>query len=183
MIKIRQYLCLKCFNNSGQNIIQWAKCFNTANLYTTYITSYSFSKESFTYSSVTETPKNVTYISGSRTFLYFRKLKLAASFNLSNYLMINLHRQNVRAGGGVSLFIHKSIDFQERKDLTISKNDSETLSIEITNKTRNIILSSVYRPLNFSIKEFKNSLKPIFDSIRRNKKDLYLVGDFNINVH
>ena len=97
--------------------------------------------------------------------------------------MINLHRQNVRAGGRVSLFIHKSIDFKERKDLTISKNDSETLSIEITNKTRNIILSSVYRPLNFSLKEFKNSLKPIFDNIRRNKKDLYLVGDFNINVH
>ena len=97
--------------------------------------------------------------------------------------MINLHRQNVRAGGSVSLFIHKSIDFQERKDLTISKNDSETLSIEITNKTRNIILSSVYRPLNSGLKEFKNFLKPIFDNIRRIKKDLYLVGDFNINVH
>ena len=97
--------------------------------------------------------------------------------------MINLHWQNVRAGGGVSLFIHKSIDFKERKDLAISKNDSETLSIEITNKTRNIILSSVYRPLNSGLKEFKNSLKPIFDNIRRIKKDLYLVGDFNINVH
>ena len=184
MIKIRQYLCLKYFKTSGENIIQWAKCFNTANLYTIYITSYIFSKENFTYSSVTETPKNVTYISERRTFIYFRKLKLAASFNLSNCLMINLHRQNVRAGGRVSLFIHKSIDFKERKDLTISKNDSETLSIEITNKTRNIILSSVYRPLNSSLKrEFKNSLKPIFDNILRNKKDLYLAGDFNINVH
>ena len=98
--------------------------------------------------------------------------------------MINLHRQNVRAGGRVSLFIHKSIDFKERKGLTISKNDSETLSIEITNKTRNIILSSVYRPLTSSLKrEFKNPLKPIFDNILKNKKDLYLVGDFNINVH
>ena len=97
--------------------------------------------------------------------------------------MINLHRQKDRTGGGVCVFIHESIDFNERKDFSISKNDSEILQIEFTNKTKNIILSSVYRSLSSSLKEFKNSLKPIFDNIRRNKKDLYLVGDFNINVH
>ena len=97
--------------------------------------------------------------------------------------MINLHQQNSQAGrGGVYIFIHESIDFKERKDLSISKNDSEILSIEITNKTKNIILSSVYRPPDSSLKEFKNSLKPIFDNIRRNNKDLYLVGDFNSSV-
>ena len=93
--------------------------------------------------------------------------------------MINLHRQNGRAGGGVCIFIHELIDFKERKDFSISKNDNEILSTEITNK---IILSSVYRPPDTSLKEFKNSLKPIFDDIRRNSKDLYLVGEFNINV-
>ena len=56
------------------------------------------------------------------------------------------------------------------------------LSIENTNKIKNINLSSVYRPPNTSLKEFKNSLKLIFDNIRRNIKDLYLFGDFNINV-
>ena len=60
--------------------------------------------------------------------------------------MINLHQQNGRAEGGVCIFIHESIKFKKKKDLTISKNDSEILSIEITNKTKNIILSSVYRP-------------------------------------
>ena len=44
------------------------------------------------------------------------------------------------------------------------------------------MLSLVYRPPNSSLKEFKNSLKPVFDNIRRNKKDLYLVGDFQIDV-
>ena len=98
--------------------------------------------------------------------------------------MINLHRQNGRAGGGVCIFIHESIDFKERKDFlkSISKTDSEILSIEITNKTKNIIFSSVYRPPDSSLKEFKSSLKPIFDNICRNNKDLYLVEDFNINV-
>ena len=97
--------------------------------------------------------------------------------------MINLHQQNSRAGrGGVYIFIHESIDFKERKHLSISKNDSEILSIKITTKTKNIILSSVYRPPDSSLKELKNSLKPVFDNIRRNNKDFYLVGYFNINV-
>ena len=56
------------------------------------------------------------------------------------------------------------------------------LSIEIANKTKNIILSSFYRPPDSTLKELKNYLKPIFDNIQRNNKDLYLVGDFNIKV-
>ena len=86
------------------------------------------------------------------------------------------------AEGGVYNFIHESIKLKKRKDISISKNDSEILSIEIANKTKNIILSSVYRPPVSNLKEFKNSLKPIFGNIRRNNKDLYLAGDFNINI-
>ena len=56
------------------------------------------------------------------------------------------------------------------------------LSIEIANKTKNIIFSSFYRLPDSTLKELKNYLKPIFDNIQRNNKDLYLVGDFNINV-
>ena len=59
--------------------------------------------------------------------------------------MVNLHRQNGRAGGSVCIFIHESIDIKEEKDLSISKNDIEILSIEILTKQENIILSSVYR--------------------------------------
>ena len=47
---------------------------------------------------------------------------------------------------------------------------------------QNIILSSVYRPPDSSVKELKSSLKLIFGNIRNNNKDLCLVGDFNINV-
>ena len=108
--------------------------------------------------------------------------KYEAIFNLSNHQIINLYRKNGGARGGVCIFIHELIDFKERKHLSISKNDSEILSIKITTKTKNIILSSVYRPPDSSLKELKNSLKPVFDNIRRNNKDFYLVGYFNINV-
>ena len=90
--------------------------------------------------------------------------------------------KNGRAGGGICIFIHESIDFKKRKDLSISKNGSEILSIEITNKAKIIFLSSVYWPSDSSLKEFKSSLKPIFDNVRRLDKELYLAGDFSINV-
>lgn len=96
--------------------------------------------------------------------------------------MINLHRQNGRAGGGVRIFIHESRGFKKRKDFIISKNDGELLSIELINITKNITLSSVYRSPNSSLKQLKSSLNPIFDNICRNNNDLNLVGDFNINV-
>ena len=57
--------------------------------------------------------------------------------------MISLHRKNGREGGDVCIFIHESINFKERKYWSISKNDTEILSIEITNKTKNIILSLI----------------------------------------
>ena len=40
--------------------------------------------------------------------------------------MINVHQQTT--GGGVGVFIHDSINFKERRDFSISKNDSEILS-------------------------------------------------------
>ena len=102
-------------------------------------------------------------ISLSKT--WFQDPKHAASFILSNCEMVNLHRQNGRAGGSVCIFIHESIDIKEEKDLSISKNDIEILSIEILTKQETSflvqsighILSSFYRSPNSSLKEFKNS--------------------------
>ena len=49
-------------------------------------------------------------------------------------------------------------------------------------RKQKISLSGVYRTPDFSLKELKNSLKPVFDSIRWGNKDLYLVVDYNISV-
>lgn len=62
--------------------------------------------------------------------------------------------------------------FKERKDSSFSNNDSILKLIKQKN-----ILSSVHRPHNSSLIEFKRSFKPIFDNICRNNKDLYLAGD------
>lgn len=64
--------------------------------------------------------------------------------------------RNCRAGRGVCIFIHESVDFKKRKLLSISNNDSEILSIENTNKTKNFGLSSVYSLPNSGLKEFES---------------------------
>ena len=86
------------------------------------------------------------------------------------------------ATGDICILIHESIYSKDRKDLSISNNNSEELFIEITNKTRSIILGLVYTPPVFSLKDIKISLKQTFDNIRCNSQYLYLMGDFNINV-
>ena len=50
--------------------------------------------------------------------------------------MINLHQQNGRTGRRVYIFIHDSVDFKVRKELSSCNNDSETFSMEITNKRK-----------------------------------------------
>ena len=55
---------------------------------------------------------------------------------MSNYEIINLHQQNDRTGGGVCIFIRKSVDFKERKNLSISNNDSEILLSNLLTKQK-----------------------------------------------
>ena len=59
---------------------------------------------------------------------------------------------------------------------------NETLTIEIMNKTtKNIIVSTCYRPPAAKIKPFKQHLIHIFEKLARENKKLFIVGDFNIN--
>lgn len=62
--------------------------------------------------------------------------KHAAKFNMSNYEIINLHQQNGRTVGGVCIFIRKFVDFKERKNLSISNNDSEILLSNLLTKQK-----------------------------------------------
>ena len=56
------------------------------------------------------------------------------------------------------------------------------LTIEIINqKTKNIIVSTCYRPPASKIKPFKKHLKSFFDKTKCHNKKMFIVGDFNIN--
>ena len=104
-------------------------------------------------------------------------------FQLPNYRVIHQIRNNNCNGGGVCIFIHESLNFKLRNDLSACDDNSEILSIEIINRTtKNIIINTIYRPPVGKIKPFKNTLKDILSKNSKSNKTRYLVGDLNLNV-
>ena len=104
-------------------------------------------------------------------------------FNIPNYSIIHQDRKNDKRGGGVCIYIHNSITYKERHDLSLCDDDSESHCVELIDKTsKNIIITTIYRPPNGKIKPLKNYLKNLFSKNMANNKLLYLVGDLNLNI-
>ena len=77
-------------------------------------------------------------------------------YELPNYQSIHQARGDCK-GGGVSIYIHKSLDFTVKPDLSINNNDIESLTIEIlSNKKRNALINALYRPPDGQIEPFEN---------------------------
>ena len=101
-------------------------------------------------------------------------------FNLQNYEMIRLDREGKR-GGGVAFYVHKHLQFKIRRDISLK--ESETLFIEIENsKGKNILVGLMYRPPNSNFDIYCEDLEICFNKLSRENKQLYLMGDFNIDL-
>ena len=87
--------------------------------------------------------------------------------------------------GGVGLYISKKYDFKPRTDLQIYKSKKiESIFIEIPNKKgKNMVVGCLYRHPSMSISEFNITyLERILEKLSFENKDIFLLGDFNINL-
>ena len=105
--------------------------------------------------------------------------------NIQNYQSEHNIRHN-KGGGGVSLFIQNGIEYILREDLTIQNNSMEALFIEIPkekigNKC-NMIVGVVYRPPDTDMNSFNELLSDVLMKIKSERKDSYLLGDYNVNL-
>ena len=67
-------------------------------------------------------------------------------YQLPNYLSIHQGRKNDKAGGGITIFIHKQLLYNIRHDLSVNDDDTEALFLEIRNqKSKNIFINTIYR--------------------------------------
>ena len=72
-----------------------------------------------------------------------------------------------RKDGGVSIDIHKSLDFTVKSDLSINNNDIKSLAIEILlDKKRNTLINALYRSPNGQIESFEKFLNNLFSKIK-----------------
>ena len=106
-------------------------------------------------------------------------------YNLDGYQMESVYRTSTR-GGGVSLLIMNALHYCVRNDLCINNDIVQILFIEIDkvsiSKDRNILIGVLYRPPNTDIKLFNEFLDEYLTKINNEKKYVYLMGDFNLNL-
>lgn len=95
-------------------------------------------------------------------------------FDLENY--IAMHSCRVGRGGGVAIYVKKTIKFHE-----IEKSDpNDTISwICVSLGERNLKISALYRPPSYNGEEFLTYLESILVS---HPKNHFMFGDFNINL-
>ena len=93
---------------------------------------------------------------------YYRKVLI----ELPNYNSTHQGRGDHK-DGGVSIDIHKSLDFTVKPDLSINNNDIKSLAIEILlDKKRNTLINALYRSPNGQIESFEKFLNNLFSKIK-----------------
>ena len=103
-------------------------------------------------------------------------------FNLDGYSFIHNDRLKSR-GGGVGLLIRDSLNIILRPDLNLQADLCESLFIEICLPLKkNIVVGIIYRDPNFSIKQFNDPINDCMEKIQSEIKNVYIMGDFNIDL-
>ena len=106
-------------------------------------------------------------------------------YNLPGYSASHVYRKQKR-GGGVSVFVSDNINYHCRRDLDVADENFEAVFVEFNKEDvrydRNIIVGVVYRPPGADIEKFIELTSLLLDTIKKEKKYCYLMGDYNINL-
>ena len=107
----------------------------------------------------------------------------ANNFGLEGYKYIGVNRSN-KKGGGVGIYMTEKFNYKLRNDLSTNVDDViESTFIEIIASTgKNIIVGVIYRPPNNKFDTFEIAMNGILNTIDKENKICYLIGDFNIDL-
>ena len=103
-------------------------------------------------------------------------------FQLDNYTFYHNDRIKSR-GGGVAMLIHNSLNSIVRHDLNLDQDLCDSLFIEINNTgQKNTIVAVIYRDPKSNIYEFNTQFNECLEKLTRENKEVYVMGDFNLNL-
>ena len=100
---------------------------------------------------------------------------------MEGYNLVRIDRCN-KTGGGVAIFVLEDINFKLRDDLTFSKDCLELIFVELHCGASSILIGCVYRPPGTSFEEFLENMENIIHLVSRERKLVFIGGDFNINL-
>ena len=87
-----------------------------------------------------------------------------------------------RGKGGVGMYVSQLIEYKVRKDLNKTTPNFESCFIEIDRRNKkNIVVGVIYRSFT-SIDYFIHEMNPIIETISNENKEIYIMGDFNIDL-
>ena len=96
------------------------------------------------------------------------------------------HTPTSSSKGGTALYVNNSFDAFERNEFKIQCNEFEAVWIEIKNKkSKNIVCGCVYRHPrddNENMNDFMKYMESTLKSISKENKEIYVCGDFNIDL-
>ena len=85
--------------------------------------------------------------------------------------------------GGTALYVKEKYEIFERIDLKIQNDFLESVWIEVKNKNKkNIVCGCIYRHPNHDTSEFSNYLESLLKNVSSENKEVYICGDFNIDL-
>ena len=85
--------------------------------------------------------------------------------------------------GGVAIYARDNLNIWQRDDLNTVNNYFESVWVEIEiEKSKNIICGCMYRHPNSGIEEFTTYISKCLTKITKEKKECYLLGDFNVDL-
>ena len=85
--------------------------------------------------------------------------------------------------GGTALYVNEKFNFIERKDLSAQNDDYESVCVEIKNTlSKNIVTGCIYRHPRHNFKDFMHYLENCLIKLTKENKEIYLCGDFNIDL-
>ena len=100
--------------------------------------------------------------------------------NLNNYALHYSSRTN--RGGGVALYVNKSLQMKRREDLSIfQENELESLFIEVMLHKKTLIVGVAYCPKGINYESY-NFLPNIFQTLSINNKNCVIMANFNCNT-
>ena len=102
--------------------------------------------------------------------------------SINNYSSVNKNRQG-RSGGGVALYVHNSLSFFLRSDLSMDSDICDSLFLEIPRtREKNIIIGIIYKPPDSNTNVFVDAFDNVMANINRENKTSFIMGDFNIDL-
>ena len=105
----------------------------------------------------------------------------AGFVNIHNYQKIEMKKREKKRGGGVALYIKKTIKYELHKKLNETKLETiELIAVTLMLEESNVIVMSIYRPPDSDIKLTIKDIEKILNITRENKT--VICGDLNIDT-